>query len=64
MHWRYFIRKYSAAENFCFSFSVKPLTNNARLMKPSANSYMSWSQVINLKNNHKLLALYILVDSK
>lgn len=64
MRWRYFIRKYSAAENFCFASSMKPLTNNAGLMKPSANIYRGSSQVLNLKNIRKLLALYILVDSK
>ena len=46
MRWRYFIRKYSAAENFCFAFSMKPLTNNAGLMKPSANIYRGSSQVL------------------
>ena len=43
---------------------MKPLTNNAGLMKPFANIYRGSSQVLNLKNIRKMLALYILVDSK
>ena len=45
-------------------FSINPLTNNARLTKPSANVYKGWLQVLNWRNDHKLLAFYILVDSK
>ena len=34
----YFILNYSADKTVFFSFSVNPLPNNARLMKPWANS--------------------------
>ena len=34
----YFILNYSADENVFFSFFINPLPNNARLVKPWANS--------------------------